>query len=255
MDSLNRFSNRVDNYIKFRPNYPAEIISFLSKNGILNQQSVIADIGSGTGISSELFLKQGNKVFGVEPNKEMREAAERLLKNYSNFESLDATAENTLLEDNSIDLIIAGQAFHWFDKERCKGEFNRILKQNGTVVLMWNDRRTDSTHFLQAYEDFIKMFATDYLQVNHKNINEKIFNNFFGESNYKMESFLNFQYFDFEGLKGRILSSSYMPSEEHQDFNFMMSVLKKIFTRFQEKGKVTIEYDTKIYYGQLQLID
>ncbi len=251
MDSLNRFSNRVDNYIKFRPNYPAEIISFLSKNGILNQQSVIADIGSGTGISSELFLKQGNKVFGVEPNKEMREASNRLLKGCSSFESLDATAENTLLEDNSINLIIAGQAFHWFDKEKCKAEFKRILKPNGTVVLMWNDRKTDSTHFLQAYEDFIKMFATDYLQVNHKNIDEKIFNNFFGESNYKMESFLNFQYFDFEGLKGRILSSSYMPSEEHQDFNFMMSVLKKIFTRFQEKGKVTIEYDTKIYYGKL----
>lgn len=251
MDSLNRFSNRVDNYIKFRPNYPTEIISFLSKNGILNQESVIADIGSGTGISSELFLKQGNKVFGVEPNKEMRDASEGLLKNYSNFESLDTTAENTLLGDNSIDLIIAGQAFHWFDKEKCKAEFKRILKPNGTVVLMWNDRRTDSTHFLQAYEDFIKMFATDYLKVNHKNIDEKIFNNFFGESNYKMESFLNFQHFDFEGLKGRILSSSYMPSEEHQDFNFMMSVLKKIFTRFQEKGKVTIEYDTKIYYGKL----
>ena len=222
MDTLNRFSNRVENYIKFRPDYPDDVIAFLKQQGILNQKSVIADIGSGTGISTELFLKQGNIVYGVEPNKEMREAAERLLKGYPTFKSIDATAEKTILENNSIDVIIAGQAFHWFDKQKSKEEFKRILKPDGTIVLMWNDRRTDSTQFLQAYEDFIKMFATDYLQVNHKNIDEKIFNDFF-EGSYKMESFLNYQHFDFEGLKGRILSSSYMPGEGHKDFDFMMS--------------------------------
>ena len=250
MNTLNRFSNRVDNYIKFRPDYPVEILSFLKQKGFLYKESVIADIGSGTGISSEFFLKEGNTVFGVEPNKEMREAAERLLSGYTNFKSVDARAENTSLENNSVDLIIAGQAFHWFDKEKCKEEFKRILKPSGIVVLMWNDRRTDTTQFLEAYEDFIKMFATDYLQVNHKNIDEKIFNNFF-KNHYQMESFLNYQYFDLDGLKGRILSSSYMPAEGHKDFDFMMSVLKKIFTRFQDDGKVTIEYDTKLFYGQL----
>lgn len=250
MDSVNRFSNRVDNYIKFRPDYPLEILTFLKQKGFLKKGSVIADIGSGTGISSELFLKEGNKVFGIEPNKEMREAGERLLSGYTNFKSMDATAENTSLENRSVDLIISGQAFHWFDKEKSKEEFKRILKPGGTVVLMWNDRRTDTTQFLEAYEDFIKMFATDYLLVNHKNVDEKIFNNFF-EGDYQMESFLNYQYFDLEGLKGRILSSSYMPPEGHKDFDFMMSVLKKIFTRFAEEGKVKIEYDTKIYYGKL----
>ncbi len=248
--SLDRFSNRVDNYIKFRPDYPSEILAFLKQKGFLKKNTVVADIGSGTGISAELFLKDGNIVFGVEPNKEMREAGERLLSGYKNFKSINATAENTSLENSSVDLIIAGQAFHWFDKVKCKEEFKRILKPDGVVVLMWNDRRIDSTQFLEAYEDFIKMFATDYLQVNHKNIDEKIFNNFF-EGDYQMESFLNYQYFDLEGLKGRILSSSYMPTEGHKDFDFMMSVLKKIFTRFQEDGKVTIEYDTKLYYGQL----
>ena len=250
VDVLLRFSDRVDNYIKFRPDYPDEVVAFLKQHYFLKAESVIADIGSGTGISAELFLKEGNTVYGVEPNKEMREAAERLLSNYSHFKSIDATAENTSLENNSVDLIVAGQAFHWFDKEKSKREFKKILKPNGTVVLMWNDRRTDTTPFLQAYEDFIKMFATDYLQVNHKNIDEKIFNNFF-DSDFKMESFLNYQYFDLEGLKGRILSSSYMPVQGHKDFDFMMSVLKKIFTRFAEEGKVTLEYDTKIYYGQL----
>ena len=250
MDTLSRFSNRVESYIKFRPDYPNDIIVFLQSRGILNANSVIADIGSGTGISSELFLKHGNKVIGVEPNKEMREAGERLLANYKNFVSVNATAEDTGIETGSVDVVVAGQAFHWFDKEKAKAEFKRILKPGGTVILMWNDRRTDTTQFLQAYEDFIKMFATDYLQVNHKNIDEEIFENFYN-GNYKMESFLNYQHFDLEGLKGRILSSSYMPPAGHKDFDFMMSVLKKIFTRFQEGDKVSIEYDTKVYYGKL----
>lgn len=251
MDALDRFSNRVDNYIKFRPGYPVEVISFLRKQGILQKKTVIADIGSGTGISAEMFLKEGNIVYGVEPNRGMREAAQKLLSEYKNFCSINGSAENTNLPTEDIDLIIAGQAFHWFDKEKCKIEFQRIINSEGFVVLIWNDRRTDTTPFLQAYEDFIKMFATDYLQVNHKNIDENIFNNFF-QGNYKIESFLNFQYFDFEGLKGRILSSSYMPSEEDKDFDFMMSVLKKIFNRYAENGKVTIEYDTKIYYGKIK---
>lgn len=237
--------------MKFRPGYPAEVLTFLQENKILQKETVIADIGSGTGISSELFLKQGNVVYGVEPNKAMRQASQKLLGSYNNFCSINATAENTMLPTDDIDLIVCGQAFHWFDKEKCKTEFKRILKSDGYVVLMWNDRRTDTTPFLQAYEDFIKMFATDYLQVNHKNIDEKIFNSFFSHGNYKMESFLNYQHFDFEGLKGRILSSSYMPTEDHKDFYFMMSVLKKIFTRFAEDGKVTIEYETKVYYGKL----
>jgi SAM-dependent methyltransferase len=250
MDTLNRFSNRVENYIKFRPDYPAEVIAFLKKEGLLAKETVIADIGSGTGISAELFLKEGNAVYGVEPNREMRHAAQKLLHEYKSFCSIDGTAENTNLPTDDIDLIVSGQAFHWFDKQKCKIEFKRILKKDGSVVLMWNDRRTDSSPFLQAYEDFIKMFAIDYLEVNHKNIDEKIFNEFF-EGDYKMESFLNEQHFDLDGLKGRILSSSYMPDERHKDFDFMMGVLKKIFNRFQENGKVTLEYDTKVYYGKL----
>lgn len=251
MNTLNRFTSRVDNYIKYRPDYPGEVITFLKQEGILTSESVIADIGSGTGISAELFLKEGNVVYGVEPNKEMRHAAQRILVEYKNFCSVDGTAEITMLPTDDIDLIIAGQAFHWFDKEKSKAEFKRILKLNGIVVLMWNDRRTDSTPFLRAYEDFIKLFATDYNEVNHKNIDEKVFSDFFGEPNYALESFDNYQYFDYEGLKGRVLSSSYMPEEGHKDFNFMMSVLKKIFNRFQENGKVTLEYDTKLYYGKL----
>ena len=251
MNTIERFSSRVDNYSKYSPDYPHEVITFLKQEGILTQESVIADIGSGTGISTELFLKEGNVVYGVEPNREMRHVAQKMLAGYKDFCSVDGSSEITMLPTDDIDLIIAGQAFHWFDKTKSKTEFKRILKSNGLVILMWNDRRTHSSPFVRAYEDLIQLFANKYEEVNHKNIDEKVINDFFGESNYAFALFENYQHFDFEGLKGRILSSTCMPDENHKDFNFMLSVLKKIFSRFQENGKVTLEYDTKIYYGKL----
>lgn len=251
MNTLNRFSNRVENYIKYRPDYPGEIVSFLKQNGLLTKEFTLADIGSGTGISAQLFLNNGNRVYGVEPNKEMRTAAEKLLIQFKEFISIDATAENTTLENNSIDLIIAGQAFHWFDKEKSRSEFKRILKPSGTVVLMWNDRRTDSTPFLRQYEDFLHKYATDYSEVNHKNIDAPVFNSFFGTNNYSLKSFNNYQYFDFDGLKGRVLSSSYMPSETDENYATMINELQALYNQFEENGKVILEYDTKIYYGRL----
>ncbi len=252
----NRFSDRVDNYVKYRPHYPAEVIDFLKVQKILNENSVIADIGSGTGISAELFLKNNYKVFGVEPNEPMRLAAESILKNYSDkklFVSVDGKAETTTLENNSVDAIVCAQAFHWFNNGAFKQECKRILKPKGYVVLMWNDRRTDSTDFLKVYEDFLQMFGTDYKEINHKNTQEKSqFDNFFGKENYKEQSFYNYQDVNFEGLKGRVLSSSYMPNEGHKDFDHMIYCLKKIFTRYQENGLVRLDYDTKIYFGQLK---
>ena len=250
-ETLNRFSDRVDNYVKYRPHYPAEVFDFLESDKILARDFIIADIGSGTGISAEPLLKRNYTVYGVEPNKDMREAAEKILASFSNFKSIDATAENTTLKDASVNTIIAGQAFHWFDRPKTKTEFKRILKPSGYVVLMWNDRQTESTDFLKVYEDFLQMFGTDYKEVNHKNTQDKkIFDEFFGEGNYKEKTFFNFQDVDFTGLKGRVLSSSYMPNEGHKDFDFMISCLKKIFMRYQEKGTVRLAYDTKIYYGQ-----
>jgi SAM-dependent methyltransferase len=252
----NRFSDRVDNYVKYRPHYPAEVIDFLKAEKIISENCVVADIGSGTGISAELFLKNNCKVFGVEPNEPMRHAAETILQNYSDknlFISVNGKAEDTGLEDHSADVIVCAQAFHWFNNDWFKRECKRILKPNGIVVLMWNDRRTDSTDFLKVYEDFLQMFGTDYLSVNHKNTQERAqFDNFFGKENYKEKSFYNYQDVDFAGLKGRVLSSSYMPNEGHKDFDFMIYCLKKIFTRYQENGLVRLDYDTKIYYGQLK---
>ncbi|MBC7862201.1 MAG: class I SAM-dependent methyltransferase, partial [Bacteroidia bacterium] len=170
---LNRFSDRVENYVKFRPTYPEELFLFLEEKGILNGKNIIADIGSGTGISSEPFLRRGYWVNGVEPNDEMQNAAEKIFEEYENFIGVKGTAENTTLKDQDIDLVVAGQAFHWFDRAKAAAEFRRILKPGGKVLLMWNDRRTDTTDFLKVYEDFLMMFGTDYANVNHKNIQDK----------------------------------------------------------------------------------
>jgi ubiquinone/menaquinone biosynthesis C-methylase UbiE len=251
----NRFSDRVDNYVKYRPHYPAEVIDFLKTQNIIFENAVIADIGSGTGISAELFLKNGFKVFGVEPNEPMRSAAESILQDHTAkklFVSVNAKAEETTLGNNSVDAIVCAQAFHWFNNDAFKKECQRILKPNGNVVLMWNDRRTYTTDFLKVYEDFLQMFGTDYLAVNHKNTQDKtIFENFFGVGNYKEQNFYNYQDVDFEGLKGRVLSSSYMPNEGHKDFDHMIYCLRKIFNRYQENNLVRLDYDTKIYFGRL----
>lgn len=237
--------------MKYRPGYPAQVLDRLRDAGVLAADAVIADVGSGTGISSWLYLENGFEVFGVEPNDEMRKAAEEYLSAYKRFHSVNGTAEETTLADHSVDMILAGQAFHWFDVEKAKAEFKRILKPGGNVVLVWNDRRPDSTDFLRAYEDLLKMFGTDYAKVNHRNIDEKVFDAFWGKGEWHSFSVDNFQDFTFEGLKGRLFSSSYVPAEDHPDSPFMVSVLKKIFTRYQENGLVRFEYDTRVYYGKL----
>jgi SAM-dependent methyltransferase len=252
-NSLHRFSDRVEHYVRHRPQYPAEVFDFLTREKIIAANSTVADIGSGTGLSAEPLLKNGCTVYGIEPNDGMRASAEKLLAAYPLFKSMKGSAENTTLPDHSVDAILAGQAFHWFDKIKSKREFSRVLKAGGYTVLMWNDRRAQATDFLKVYEDFMLMFGTDYKEVNHKHTQDaKVFNAFFGEGNYKEQSFYNFQDVDFSGLKGRVLSTSYMPNEGHPDFDHMIYCLKKIFTRYQQNGTVKIEYDTRIYYGQLK---
>lgn len=252
MDALSRFGNRVANYVRYRPRYPREVAGRLLEAGVLRAGMKVADIGSGTGFSAELFLDAGCSVVGVEPNAEMREAGDRLLGDHPQFRSVHATAEATGLEDHAVDLVVAGQAFHWFDQPRFREECRRILKPGGNVVLIWNDRQTDSTDFLKAYEDLLKMFGTDYQEVNHKNIAGENFDVFWGKGNWKTFQVPNHQDFNFEGLKGRLYSSSYVPPEDHPDSNFMTYVLKKIFLRYQENGTVRFQYDTIVFYGELK---
>jgi SAM-dependent methyltransferase len=254
VDPKLRFSSRVENYARFRPGYPGRIVEILREECKLAPASVIADVGSGTGILAELFLKNGNRVYGIEPNREMREAGERLLSGYSNFVSVCGSAEATTLCDHSVDFVSAGQAFHWFDRAKSRDEFSRILKPQGWVVLIWNDRQTDSTPFLAAYEELMLTHSIDYKEVDHKRVDSNVICSFFGSTQFELRNLKNRQAFDFEGLMGRVLSSSYAPERGHPKYDPMVKALSALFQGYQVGGQVVFEYDTRMYYGQLPAI-
>ncbi|HXR47072.1 MAG TPA: class I SAM-dependent methyltransferase [Candidatus Limnocylindrales bacterium] len=250
IDSAQRFSSRVENYIKYRPGYPAAILDLLKEKCGLTCRSVVADIGSGTGILTELFLRNGNRVFAVEPNRNMREAAERRLGQYPNLTSVSGTAETSTLKDQSVDFITASQAFHWFDRKQSRREFLRILKPGGWTVLIWNERVIASP-FARAYEHLLRTYGTDYEDVNHKHTDAKVIGPFFGTNGHEQADFPNRQVLNGDELKGRLLSSSYAPEPGHPRHVPMMEALNTLFSEHQSDGKVVFEYDTLVYYGQL----
>ncbi|MDB6064583.1 MAG: Methyltransferase [Pedosphaera sp.] len=217
----------------------------------MTRASIIADIGSGTGFLTELFLENGNPVLGIEPNLEMRTAAESLLRKYPAFQSVPTTAESTTLSARSVDFITAGQSFHWFQPEATRREFIRILRPGGWVVLIWNDRKTTASPFLQAYENLLLRYGTDYQSVNHKRLDAEMIGSFFGAGGFRQASFPNAQVFDLEGLKGRLLSSSYSPESGHPNHIPMLEELTSIFNRHQSDGKVMLDGDTAVFYGHL----
>lgn len=250
-DPTSRFSNRVGDYVKHRPGYPRALVTLLEEECGLTRDSVVADVGSGTGILSELFLSAGVSVYGVEPNREMRGAGEQLLAAYENFLSVDGRAEATTLDDDSVDFVTAGQAFHWFDPASARREFRRILKDDGWAVLVWNDRRTEGTPLLAEYERLLLEYGTDYKEVSSKWAAEENIRTLFGASEIRTKSFDNEQVLDFDGLKGRLMSASYAPVQGHPNHEPLMRELAALFQRHQRGGRVVVEYDTKVFYGQL----
>lgn len=251
VDSKERFSDRVENYVRYRPSYPQEILEPLRQDCSLTPGSIIADVGSGTGILTGLFLQNGNLVHAIEPNGPMREAAERLLAGYPGFRSVSASAEATTLPAASIDFVTAGQAFHWFDPAQARAEFRRILRPGGWALLVWNDRKTTTTPFLQAYEALLHGFANDYAAVNHKEMDRKVLEAFFGEGGFTEWIFPNRQIFDYAGLAGRLLSSSYAPAPGTPGHEPLLHELRKLFDAHQQDGQVAFDYDTLLYYGRL----
>jgi SAM-dependent methyltransferase len=251
-DAKNRFSSRVDAYVAARPRYPKEVLPHLRDAIGLAPAWHVVDLGSGTGISCEPFLENGNRVTAVEPNAAMRKAAEQSLRGFApRFTSVDGAAEHTTLPDACCDLVTAAQAFHWFDIPGARRETIRILRPNGYALLMWNDRRLGGTPFLEAYEQLLIDFGTDYLKVRHNNITDAELSAFFGPAGWRTASFPNHQHLDLAGLRNRVLSSSYTPTPGHAKHDAMLARLDEIFARHRDaKGTVTIEYQTELYYGQ-----
>jgi SAM-dependent methyltransferase len=250
LDSTQRFSDRVENYIRYRPRYPETLLPLLQRQLNLSPDQVIADIGCGPGQSSEPFLRNGNKVYGIEPNDPMRQAAERLLADFPKFRAIKGTAEATTLPDQWVDLITAMQAFHWFDREKARAEFLRILKPAGRAILIWNSRKKGATPFLDAYEQLLQQFATDYSLVRHENVDEGALRTFLGPT-FTHHRLANQQIFDYAGLEGRLLSSSYVPAADHPNHAPMLRELRRIFDRFNENRRVPFDYDCDVYWGQL----
>lgn len=261
-----RFTSRVEAYRKYRPHYPKAVTQALRERTGLEPRHIVADIGSGTGISSELFLDHGNFVYGVEPNEAMREAGEEYLSTHKNFRSVNGTAEATTLPDHSVDYIVAGQAFHWFDPEGAEKEFKRILKTGGWIIILWNDREFDTTPFLRDYERLLLEFGTDYVEVNHRNVvitsspdanisssNATRTIDFFHGNPVLELKFENIQVLDYEALEGRLLSSSYLPDSEAPNYNAMLARLREIFDRHAVNGMIEMRYQTLLYAGQFRI--
>lgn len=249
-DPTGRFTDRVADYVRYRPGYPDELLRCLCDDVGLSAETTVADVGSGTGISSAFLLRSGCTVIGVEPNDAMRHAAEQQLAGEPRFRSVIGSAEATRLPDGSVDLVVAGQAFHWFDRRAARAEFARILRPDGSVTLFWNAGRAEGTPFLEGYERLLRRWGTDYAEVNHCGVGGEALAAFFAGPAVR-RVFANAQTLDFDGLRGRLLSSSYTPAEGHPDRAPMLRELRALFDEHQREGWVSIDYDTKLYAGSV----
>jgi len=248
-NSTSRFSDRVENYVRYRPGYPPEVLATLQTECGLRPAHLIADIASGTGIWTRMLLENGNSVYGVEPNADMREAGERLLAGFPWFTSVDGTAEATTLADASVDFVMAAQAAHWFDREKSCLEFGRILKPGGWLVLLWNEREIDTTPFLRDYEQLLVAYGTDYQEIRHERTSDAV-NEFFDPAPYQERVFPMRQQFDYSGVEGRLLSSSYAPGPGHAKHELMLRELRRIFDARAVNGRVAFSYKTRVYFGK-----
>lgn len=247
-----RFSDRVEDYVRYRPSYPVEVVHTLEREaGIAPDSTRVLDLGCGTGISCDLFLAEGYAVTGVEPNAAMRDAARTRLGADPRFRIVAGRAEDVPLPDACCELIVAAQAFHWFDPPSSRSEMRRLLVAGGQVALLWNDRRTDTSPFLRDYEAALREHAPEYAKVDHRNWSDARIAAFFGPDGCRCPSFPSHQDLDLDGLTGRALSSSYVPLAGHPGHDDFLRALTRAFERHARAGSVRFEYDTRLYVGRL----
>jgi SAM-dependent methyltransferase len=251
-DPTTRFSTRVDNYVKFRPAYPAGVLDVLRAQAGLKPDTIVADVGSGTGIFTRQLLASGNTVYGIEPNEKMRAAAAAFLAGFPGYRAIAGTAEATTLPTGAVGLITAAQSFHWFDRTRTRAEFARILTPGGWLALIWNERLLDTTPFLRAYEAALQTYGTDYVAVRHQHLDLDQVRAFVGAGEVTLTTLENRQLLDFAGLQGRVLSSSYAPEPGQAGYEPMLRHLQEIFEQHQSHGQVSLDYETQVYCARLR---
>ncbi|HVG05575.1 MAG TPA: class I SAM-dependent methyltransferase, partial [Burkholderiaceae bacterium] len=247
-----RFSNRADAYVRGRPSYPTAIVEQLQQIGALRQGQTIVDIGVGTGLSAEPFLRSGYAVIGVEPNASMRGAGDQQLREFPFYRSIGGTAEATTLVDDSADLVIAGQAFHWFDVPRAAVEARRILRPGGWAALIWNDRQSTGSPFLAGYEALLRTHGIDYAKLLHRHIDEKAIAQFFAPATAAVATFDNPRQLAREDLLALAGSASYLPAPGDPRHAAMLVALNALFDAHEKGGHVQMMYRTRMHYAQLK---
>jgi SAM-dependent methyltransferase len=251
-DPKERFTDRVGDYVKHRPDYPGALYELLVREHGLAPEQTVVDLGAGTGLLARLFLERGHRVIGVEPNEAMRSAGDVELARFNGWRSVCASAEDTTLPDASTDVITAGQAFHWFDPVRTKRECIRIAKPRGLVVLVWNTWHQATSSFMRGYASIVERYTSDRFANHHSNP-KQLANvaRFFG-GEFQAESLPHAQRFDREGLRGRLLSSSYAPKPGHPQHEPMIAELDRLFDEHHDgDGAVTFELRTQVFAGRL----
>jgi ubiquinone/menaquinone biosynthesis C-methylase UbiE len=249
---LTRFSRKAEMYSKYRPTYPDEVMSFLENKLGLTEGSRIADIGSGTGIFSKQLLDKGFVVYAVEPNDNMRTYADQILNGYHYYHSINGTSENTGLKDKSVDLVTAATSFHWFDYEKAKVEFKRILKNGSYVVLLWNYRKEPISPFTEELEEIKDKYRVDKIRgfrYDEVSFDEKL--NYLFDGDYDIAKFDNFRYETYKELIGNITSHSSLPNPEHEYYSDFLNDMKSLFWKYQYDGKILIERETNVFFGKV----
>jgi len=247
-----RFNGIGAIYAKYRPSYPQTFIKYLYSDVGMNKDSIIADIGSGTGILTKQLLEVGNKVIAVEPSDDMRLVAEVDLKNFEKFVSVNGTAENTTLDDNSVDFITVAQAFHWFDKTVFKKECDRILKQNGKVIIVYNGP-DDSAEIAEEDDEINRKYCLAFKVSNRgaPRFSDNDIDNFFA-GRYETKVFKNDQIYDLDGFIGRNLSRSSALKKDEENYTAYIAELTASFNKHAFNGKVLMPYFTKSFTGTVE---
>jgi SAM-dependent methyltransferase len=254
-DPTERFADRVDAYLRARPHYPDTMAGLLLRELGLSANASVADIGSGTGISCLPFLRAGLRVLGVEPNASMREASEAALAAFPNFQAIDGNAEATGLADQSVDLAVAGQAFHWFRHAEFRRELIRVLAPGGALALFWNSRLHGASPFMSGYNEVLLEYCAEYrakwkgddVGAKHAPAMALVF----GGRHWREASLDNVQVLDRAGLIERVESDSYAPPAGDPMHAPMIDALHLLFDRCAEDGQVTFIYKTRLFFGRL----